>query len=235
MPWAEPEVPSQSVVSQNPASQSFFLVITTSQQIFLGAHNNIFSGSHFETWIFNVWTQPRKKQRCLGLQRLCSRWLAIILQKITYIRLQNAECLRAVPTFQSYWCSLDMYWQAELKECEDASVTLLEGFFLTTASIGKTIKIDSWRLKKAWWCQDRNDFHNWNMGLSKVGNSIYHHDEIQVKHRSVWKISWFSKSSKKMKLKVAYQENNNNNQAVQTLSCWHERFQLGVFSSCKFA
>ena len=36
-----------------------FLVITTSQQIFLGAHNNIFSGSHFETWIFNVWTQPR--------------------------------------------------------------------------------------------------------------------------------------------------------------------------------
>ena len=65
-------------------------------------------------------------------------------------------------------------------------------------------------------------------------NSIYH-DEIQVKHRSVWKISWFSKSSKKMKLKVAYQENNNNNQAVQTLSCWHERFQLGVFSSCKFA
>ena len=156
-------------------------------------------------------------------------------KKITYIRLQNAECLRAVPTFQSYWCSLDMYWQAELKECEDASVTLLEGFFLTTASIGKNIKIDSWRLKKAWWCQDRNDFHNWNMGLSKVGNSIYHHDEIQVKHRSVWKISWFSKSSKKMKLKVAYQENNNNNQAVQTLSCWHERFQLGVFSSCKFA
>ena len=91
-------------------------------------------------------------------------------KKITYIRLQNAECLRAVPTFQSYWCSLDMYWQAELKECEDASVTLLEGFFLTTASIGKNIKIDSWRLKKAWWCQDRNDFHNWNMGLSKVGN-----------------------------------------------------------------